>query len=174
MLESIVRIKNAKKTNDWSVIQDEFDEVNRMVEKSKMLITKNGIPKFYIKMLTEVEDHLWITLKDKDLMKSVKPVIGRAINRMKLTIKKHNKAYEEQILDCRANPEKYEEDVVAKPEDSSEDEDSESEDEDSDSEDEKPKSKPKAKKVIKLFSFRGYQHYLTIVLCSPSDLIISP
>lgn len=149
MLESIVRIRNAKKTNDWSVIQDEFDEVNRMIEKSKMLITKNGIPKFYIKMLTEVEDHLWATMKDKDLMKSVKPVIGRAINRMKLTIKKHNKNYEEQIIDCRAHPEKYEEDVASKPEDSSEDEDSDDDDDSDDSEseeEEKPKAKSKAKK----------------------------
>jgi translation initiation factor 3 subunit C len=148
MEECIVRMKNAKKTGDWVVIQDEFDEVNRLVEKSKMLITKNGLPKFYIKMLTEIEDHLWVTLKDKDLMRSVKPVIGRAINRMKLTIKKHNKNYEEQILDCRAHPEKYEEDVVVKPEDSSDDEDSDEDDSSSDeSDDEKPKPKLKAKKV---------------------------
>ena len=154
MLEGIVRIRNAKKTNDWSVIQDEFDEVNRLVEKSKMLITQNGIPKFYIKMIAEVEEHLWATMKDKELMKNVKPVIGRAINRMKLTIKKHNKNYEEQIADYRANPEKYEEDVVAKDDDSSDDGDDSDEDDDDDDdsdsdsdEDEKPKSKPKTRKV---------------------------
>ena len=154
MLEGIVRIRNAKKTNDWSVIQDEFDEVNRLVEKSKMLITHNGIPKFYIKMIAEVEEHLWATMKDKELMKNVKPVIGRAINRMKLTIKKHNKNYEEQIADYRANPEKYEEDVVAKDDDSSDDGDDSDEDDDDDDdsdsdsdEDEKPKSKPKTRKV---------------------------
>jgi translation initiation factor 3 subunit C len=154
MLEGIVRIRNAKKTNDWSVIQDEFDEVNRLVEKSKMLITQNGIPKFYIKMIAEVEEHLWATMKDKDLMKNVKPVIGRAINRMKLTIKKHNKNYEEQIADYRANPEKYEEEVVAE-DDSSDDDDSDDDEEDDDSdsdsdsdEEEKPKSKPKVRKVI--------------------------
>lgn len=153
MLEGIVRIRNAKKTNDWSVIQDEFDDVNRLVEKSKMLISQNGIPKFYIKMIAEVEEHLWATMKDKDLMKNVKPVIARAINRMKLTIKKHNKNYEEQIADYRANPEKYEDEVVVKDDDSSEEEDSDDDDEDDDSdsdsdEEEKPKSKPKARKVI--------------------------
>ena len=152
MLEGIVRIRNAKKTNDWSVIQDEFDSVNRLVEKSKMLISQNGIPKFYIKMIAEVEEHLWATMKDKELMKNVKPAVGKAINRMKLTIKKHNKNYEEQIADYRANPEKYEDDVVVKEEESSEEEssdDDEDDDSDSDSdEEEKPKSKPKVRKVI--------------------------
>ena len=159
MLEGIVRIRNAKKTNDWSVIQDEFDGVNKLVEKSKMLISQNGIPKFYIKMIAEVEEHLWATMKDKELMKNVKPVILKAINRMKLTIKKHNKNYEEQILDYRANPEKYEDDVVVKDDDSSEeddsDDDNDEEDDDSDSdsdEEEKPKAKPKTPKVI-LYSY---------------------
>ena len=147
MQESILRIKNARKTNDWSVIQDEFEEVNRMVDKSKMLVTKNGLPKFYVKMLADVEDHLWATLKDKDLMNSVKPAIGRAINRMKLTIKKHNKNYEEQIADYRAHPEKYEDDDEE--EDDDDDDDSDDDDSDSDSDDDKPKTKSsKAKQVL--------------------------
>ena len=147
MQESILRIKNARKTNDWSVIQDEFEEVNRMVEKSKMLVMKNGLPKFYVKMLADVEDHLWATLKDKDLMNSVKPAIGRAINRMKLTIKKHNKNYEEQIADYRAHPEKYEDDEEE--EDDDDDDDSDDDDSDSDSDDDKPKTKSsKAKQVL--------------------------
>ena len=150
MRESIVRIKNARKTNDWSVIQDEFDDVNKMVEKSKMLVMKNGLPKFYVKMLADVEDHLWATLKDKEVMNSVKPAIGRAINRMKLTIKKHNKNYEVQIADYRANPDKYEEDDEdGDADDDDDDSDDSDADSDSDSEDEKPKSKPKAAQKVR-------------------------
>jgi translation initiation factor 3 subunit C len=155
ILEKIVRIRNARKTNDWSVIQDEFEEVNKMIEKAKVIIAKNGIPKFYIKMLADVEDNLWTTLKDKDFMNNAKPVVARAINRMKLTIKKHNKNYEEQIADYRANPDKYEEEEEEEEEGSDEDssdEDSDSSDSDSDSDSSdssddvkaKPKAKPKA------------------------------
>ena len=157
MQESILRIKNARKTNDWSVIQDEFEEVNRMVDKSKMLVMKNGLPKFYVKMLADVEDHLWATLKDKDLMNSVKPAIGRAINRMKLTIKKHNKNYEEQIADYRAHPEKYEDDEEE--EDDDDDDDSDDDDSDSDSDDDKPKTKSsKAKQVLPPYSSYTRNH----------------
>lgn len=157
ILERIVRIRNARKTNDWSVIQDEFDEVNKMIEKAKVIIAKNGIPKFYIKMLADVEDNLWATLKDKDFMANAKPATTKAINRMKLTVKKHNKNYEEQIADYRANPEKYEEEEEE--EESSDDEDSSDEgssdddsDSDSDSSDssEDIKAKPKAKTPAKV------------------------
>ena len=141
-----------------------------------MLISQNGIPKFYIKMIAEVEEHLWATMKDKELMKNVKPVISRAINRMKLTIKKHNKNYEEQIADYRANPEKYEDDVVVKEDDSSEedesDDDNDEEDDDSDSdsdEEEKPKSKPKVRKV-NFFSFFFFLFISFFSFLSPESI----
>ena len=128
MKEGIVRIKNAKKTNDWSVIQDEFDKVNKMVEKSKMLILKNGLPAFYIRMLSELEDFVGETLQDKESIKKMKPAVKKAFDRMKLNLKKHNKTYETEIADCKANPDKYAE-VEEAP--SSDEDDEEEDDEDS-------------------------------------------
>jgi hypothetical protein len=107
MKEGILRIKNSKKTNDWSVIQDEFDKVNKMIEKSRMLIMKNGLPLFYTRMLGELEDYLNETLQDKENVKKMKPAVKKALDRMKLTLKKHNKGYEKEIADFRANPDKY-------------------------------------------------------------------
>lgn len=106
--DGIVKIKNAQKNNDWSQIQDEFANVNKLIEKSKMLILQNGLPPFYIKMLAEVEDHVAGALKDKEAVKKMKPVVARALNQMKLQVRKHNDAYKEQITDFRANPTKYE------------------------------------------------------------------
>lgn len=107
MREGIARIKNAKKTNDWSLIQDEFDRVNKMIEKSKMLILKNGLPGFYIRMLAELEDYLGETLQDKEGVKRMKPTVKKALDRMKLSLKKHNKGFEKEIADFRAQPDKY-------------------------------------------------------------------
>ena len=89
------------------MIQDEFDRVNKMIEKSRMLILKNGFPGFYIRMLAELEDYLGETLLDKEGMKKMKPTVKKALDRMKLTVKKHNKGYEKEIADFRAHPEKY-------------------------------------------------------------------
>lgn len=158
IIEGIGKIRNSKKTNDWGKILDEFEAVNKMIEKSKMLIAKNGIPKFYIKMLAEVEDFLNTTLENKDAIKNMKPVAKRALDRMKLTVKKHNKGYDAEISDFRANPAKYESEEEE--EDSDDDDSDEDSDEDSDvskdddkesasdeSEDDDLMAKPKAKKV---------------------------
>ena len=83
MLDGITKIKNAKKMNDWSAIQDEFEAVNKMIEKSKMLIAKNGIPKFYIKMLSDLSDFVVISLKDKEAIKKMKKPTAHALNQMK-------------------------------------------------------------------------------------------
>jgi translation initiation factor 3 subunit C len=160
MREGVGKIKNARKTNDWSVIQDEFAVVNKMIEKSKMLILKDGLPNFYIRMLAEVEDHVQLALKDKEAIKKMKAVVSRALNQMKLQVRKHNDNYKTEIADFRANPEKYAEadekgsdSDDSSDEDSSDEEDSD-EDESSTEEEEELTKKPKAKAApVKKVSF---------------------
>jgi translation initiation factor 3 subunit C len=190
MRERSVKIYNNIKTNDWSFIQDEFEAVNKMVEKSKMLIIKEGLPKFYIKMLADLEDHLAVTLKDKELQKKMKPVVIKALNRMKLSVRKHNKNYEELISDFRSNPEKYaeaqsESDSDSDSSDDSSDDDSDSDSSDSDSRDSseeedlnakpKPASKQKSKVIIfsfifHLFYFRNDPLFLVVEKYFPSEM----
>lgn len=134
MRERNVKIYNSIKTNDWSAIQDEFEAVNKMVEKSKMLIIKEGLPKFYIKMLADLEDHLGVTLKDKELQKKMKPVVTKALNRMKLSLRKHNKTYEIQINDFRSNPDNYVEEEQSESDDDDDDSDEDSINDDDDTE----------------------------------------
>lgn len=141
MLECINKIKSAMKINDWSIISDEFDNVNKIVEKSKMLILKNGIPKFYIRMLAELEDFLTLTLKDKEGIKKLKPMVNKSLNRMKNTVRKHNRTYEKDIENFRAHPENYvdseKEEDSSDESDSDEEESEESESEEEEEEDEK-------------------------------------
>lgn len=67
MRDSIRRLRAGIKINDWNAILDEFKNTNKLIEKSKMLIAKNGLPKFYIKMLADLEDFLSETLKEYSL-----------------------------------------------------------------------------------------------------------
>eukprot|EP01038_Epipyxis_sp_PR26KG_P009697 gene9697-13053_t len=111
--EGISKLKNARKNNDWPQIQDEFESVNKMIDKSKMVIIQQGLPNFYIKMLAEVEDHVQLALKDKEGVKKMKPVVARALNQMKLKVRKHNEKYKVEIADFREHPEN-EDDLNAK------------------------------------------------------------
>lgn len=130
MRDAIGRIRSAMKINDWNIIFDEFKVANKLIEKAKMLILKDGIPKFYIKMLGDLEDFLVAALKDKDGIKKMKSSVAKSFNNMKLTLRKHNKTYEADIAAYRANPQDYEE------ADSSEDESSEDESEEESSDEE--------------------------------------
>lgn len=74
----------------------------------------------------------------------MKPIVSKALNQMKLQVRRHNETYRTEIDDCRANPEKYEEEVrVTKK--GSDDEDS---DEDSDESDDDDDDSDKESQVI--------------------------
>jgi translation initiation factor 3 subunit C len=139
--EGITKIKNARKNNDWPLIQDEFANVNKLVEKSKMMIIQHGMPPVYIKMLVEMEDHVQNALKDKENIKRMKPLVARALNQMKLQVRKHNENYKDEINNCREHPEKYEDVVVPeKSKKGKKKSDSSSEDEDDSDESDSDKS----------------------------------
>jgi translation initiation factor 3 subunit C len=130
--ESVRKIRNSMKTGDWPIVQDEFEELNKKIEKAKILINQHGIPKCYIKVLSDVADNLAEALKDKEGMKKLKPAVVKALNQMKLKVRKHNEKFKDQIADFKENPQNYESE--AEEEDADEDED-ESEDESDDSDD---------------------------------------
>jgi translation initiation factor 3 subunit C len=135
MVVTIKKMKMAMKIDDWSSILDEFKALNKIVEKSKMLILKNGLPSFYIRMLFDIETLVSETLKDKTKIRGFKPLVNKNFNTMKLTVRKHNKNYEEQLKDLKANPSKYpgaDESSSDESSDSSSDDDSSSSDNDDD------------------------------------------
>lgn len=130
--DAIAKIKNARKNSDWPLIQDEFNSANKLIEKNKMLVIKNGIPPFYIKMLAELEEHVSAALKDKEAQKKMKPVVSRALNQMKLQVRKHNENYKDEIADFKQNPEKYEDQQDSSSDEESEEDQSDDSDSDSD------------------------------------------
>ena len=132
--EGVNKIKNARKNEDWSLFQDEFDAVNKKIEKSKMLIMRDGLPKFYIKMLAEVEDTINEVMNDKAAFKNIKAAAQHSLKRMKLTVKKHNSNYETQVADFRARPDEYKSDKGESDDDDDSD-DSDSDEDDSDDDD---------------------------------------
>ena len=109
--EGINKIRNAMKTNDWSVIQEAYVLVNNLVEKAK---SKNGVPPSYIKLLADIRDLVNETLKDKDGFKKLKKPIAHSFNQMKLSIKKYCNTYAAEIEDYRVNPDKYKEEMISK------------------------------------------------------------
>lgn len=63
------------------------------LNRAQVLIAKDGVPSFYVKLLANLEDLLTSTLKDKAAVKKMSATNTRSLNRMKLQLRKHNKGY---------------------------------------------------------------------------------
>lgn len=127
-------IRNAMKINDWRTIQSEFELLTKNMDKAKNLIQKHGgVPRFFVRLLCDLEDFLASSLKNRAAIKKMSPTQGRSLNQMKLKLRKNNKQYENIMEEYRKNP------VVSsssESEDSSDDDSDSSSDEDSDSDSE--------------------------------------
>ena len=93
------------KTNDHKSLMDEFDLLTKaMIKSTKVFDANGGIPRFLVRMLVVLEDHVSKSLADKASFKKLKPAQGRALNRMKLNLKKFCEKYRGIMEEYRKNP----------------------------------------------------------------------
>jgi hypothetical protein len=130
--DGVTGVKNALKGGDWSNVQEKFEAVSKTLDKSKVTLGATGTPKFYIRMLTDLEEA--IADVNKEAVKKMKPAVAHSFNRVKLNVPKYNKAFEAAVADCKAHPEAYEDEEEEAEEPSEEESGSESGSEESESE----------------------------------------
>jgi len=98
---SVKALENAIKINDWTVIQAEFEKLNKAY--SKLSSPGTPPPGFYLRTLISIED----AVKSKtssEVKKSMSALNSKAFNAMKQKIKKHNKTFEDVIQNARESP----------------------------------------------------------------------
>jgi translation initiation factor 3 subunit C len=99
----IAAIRSAMKTRDYYQIQTEFDSLAKAMIKNKKTL-QEGVPRPLVKILCDLEDYIPERLADKAAFKKLSARQGRALNRMKLTLKKHNKPFTVVMEAYRKNP----------------------------------------------------------------------
>eukprot|EP00708_Paratrimastix_pyriformis_P002024 GAFH01000762.1.p2 GENE.GAFH01000762.1~~GAFH01000762.1.p2 ORF type:complete len:958 (-),score=487.53 GAFH01000762.1:395-3268(-) len=150
------KIRGKMKINDWNFICDEFEKLNKALQKARAIVSREGVPRVYIRVCAELEDFVKRTNDDAEAKSKLNKINAKAFNTMKQRVKKNNQQYTQQIEDYRKAPDQPEEEEEGDEEASGEEEEGDEEerkspvlaaptragkdeDEDEDDEEEKPK-----------------------------------
>ena len=106
----IISIRQAMRKKDYYALQTDFDELAKAMVKNKKVL-QQGVPRPLVKLLVNLEDtYIPERLADKAAFKKLSARQGRSLNRMKLTLKKHNKPYKVVMDHYRKSPDDPEDD----------------------------------------------------------------
>jgi translation initiation factor 3 subunit C len=127
MTEAVASMKNHIKIHDWLAVTDDFDKLNKLLQKAKAITDKEGIPKFYFQALLHLDTANGKALEDKDAKKKMSPSNAKALNSMKQKLRKITATYKDQLDAAKAAGDADEEpeaeaESESEPESSSEDE----------------------------------------------------
>ena len=95
MGETIRKLEDKIKINDFVAIYDQYTELNKQLEKAKKMVDKEGLPLFYVRVCFMLEN-LVNNLKNEE-KKKLSNSNNKAFNILKQQIKKNNKNYTAQI-----------------------------------------------------------------------------
>lgn len=132
-------IKSHIKNNDWGSLRDDFDNLNKQLEKVRKTDMVSGrpppVPDIYLRCVITLEDRLKTTLEEKPKMSKTN---STALNRMKLSLPKTAAIYNKELEALRATGKATLYDVV----DEEDGMDSDTSSDSSDSENETPAAAP--------------------------------
>jgi len=104
-LKSIIKaLQNAMKISDWASILNQFDKLSVEFGKANKVVRKEGIPKFYLKCVLDLDNFFKETTKNKEALKKLNRANQKAFAAMKQKLLKHNKEYEKEIANYIQNP----------------------------------------------------------------------
>ena len=95
MRESIKTISEKIRINDFVAICDRFAELNKLLEKSKKITDKEGIPSFYIKICFMLEN--LVNNFSAEEKKKLSKTNSVSFITLKQKLKKNNKNYVKEI-----------------------------------------------------------------------------
>jgi len=125
----IKNIRNSKKIKDFNKMETLFLDLTKAYDKARPVVAKeeNGItPRFFVRILVEMEDMLNETWEDKTYRKSMSKTNGKSLGSLRQKLRKYvRNEFEKDAEKFRENPDEpddVEEEEEAKDSDASDDE----------------------------------------------------
>lgn len=121
-LEATIKLMdNAGRISDWSVINEQYDKMNRQVPVLMRQLDGKP-PKPFVKAIAELETSVAEAFEKQKVTpgKKMNPIAQKGLNALRQKIKKNNREYQSEITSFRENPDAYMkeeavEEVVAAP-----------------------------------------------------------
>lgn len=130
-LQGIIKnLKNHRNIKDMASVLTDFEDLGRAYDRSRKIIEKEGVPKFYIKNLGELEDFVNECWEDREWRKTISKNNSKSLTTLRQRLKKYNRDFEEDIKKFKENPTDYDEELEEGKEEDKADDESEDEDED--------------------------------------------
>ncbi|KAM8960114.1 eukaryotic translation initiation factor 3 subunit C isoform 1-T1 [Pelodytes ibericus] len=142
----IKTIRNAMKIRDMTKCLEEFEQLGKAYTKAKNIVDKEGVPRFYIRLLSDLDDYLTELWEDKEGKKKMNKNNAKALSTLRQKLRKYNRDFEAPITAYKQNPEESADDDQEK-DDSDASSSSEDDDDDDDDKDEGMSASKFLKKV---------------------------
>lgn len=105
-LSNLIRtIRNAMKIRDVTKCLEEFELLGRAFGKARGIVDKEGVPRFYVRILADLEDYLNELWEDKEGKKRMNKNNAKALSTLRQKIRKYNRDFEGLIASYKQNPE---------------------------------------------------------------------
>lgn len=101
MTETITKMKNSMKNNDWNAVTDDFASLHKLLEKAKQIVAKEGVPLFYFKALLSLDVVLQKSLADKPAIKKMSKTNAKSLNGMKQNLRKKMAEHETKLAEVK-------------------------------------------------------------------------
>merc|ERR1712045_831004 len=104
-----------KKIKDFTKMETGFVDLTRAYEKAKPVVEKeeNGVtPRFYVRILVELDDLINETWEDKDGRKRMSKNNSKSLGAMRQKLRKYIKDFDEDMAKFRENPDEPDDDVT--------------------------------------------------------------
>ncbi|KAK3595722.1 hypothetical protein CHS0354_025344 [Potamilus streckersoni] len=106
----IKQLRNKKNIKDMCAILSDFENLGKAFEKAKKVVDKEGVPRFYVKILVELDDFINECWEDRDGRKQMSKNNAKGLTTLRQKLKKYNRDFEQDIILYREDPDVGDED----------------------------------------------------------------
>ncbi|CAM9198305.1 unnamed protein product [Lampetra fluviatilis] len=104
-LNNIIKaIRNAMKIRDMTRCLEEFEHMGRAYLKARAIVDKEGVPRFYARILADMEDCVSEVWEDKEGRKKMSKINSKALISLRQKLRRYSRDFETEIANHRKNP----------------------------------------------------------------------